>query len=37
MYFKDLASAKARLEKLENAEFDIVLHKAGINKLLGDK
>jgi len=37
MYFKDLQSALERLAKLENAEFDIVLHKAGINKLLGDK
>jgi hypothetical protein len=37
MYFKDLQSALERLSKLESAEFDIVLHKAGINKLLGDK
>jgi hypothetical protein len=37
MYFKDLQSALDRLAKLESAEFDIVLHKAGINKLLGDK
>jgi hypothetical protein len=37
MYFKDLASAKARLEKLENAEFNIVEHKDKIEMLLADK
>lgn len=37
MYFKCFESALERLAKLENCEFDIVAHKAMINKLLADK
>jgi hypothetical protein len=37
MYFKDLESALARLAKLEELEFDLVVHTTALKKLLADK
>jgi hypothetical protein len=37
MYFKDLESALERLTKLENMDFDLVVHTSTLKKLLADK
>jgi len=37
MYFKELKSALDRLAKLENMDFDLVVHTSTLKKLLADK
>jgi hypothetical protein len=37
MYFKELQSALDRLTKLENMDFDLVVHTSALKKLLADK